>query len=240
MKLWPLVLAAGCVSSAAPSAPREPTETILKSTTQALMDAVGRGDAAVWDRALAADVVYTAEDGAVKDKAALLAELQPLPPGITGKIEVVEFRVRDHGDFAVATYVADEHEVYFGHPIHAQYRSTDTWRRTDEGWRLVATQIMALLQDPPAIDLPAARLDDYVGTYALDGTITYTIRRDGNALVGRRGAGKDQTIKVEASDVLFIPGQPRSRKIFLRGPDGKVTGFVDRREARDVPWTKRP
>ncbi|HKA89254.1 MAG TPA: DUF4440 domain-containing protein [Haliangiales bacterium] len=240
MRLWPILAAAGCVSAAAPSAPAERVEPVLQAATQALMDAVAKGDAAVWDRTLAADMVYTAEDGAVKDKAALLAELQPLPPGITGTIEVIEFRARDYGDFAVATWVADEHEVYFGHPIHAQYRTTDTWRRTPGGWRLVATQIMALLIDPPAIELPAARLDEYVGTYALTDAIAYTIRRDGNALIGRRGTGKEQALAVEASDVLFVPGQPRSRKIFLRGRDGKVTGFVDRREGRDVPWTRRP
>jgi hypothetical protein len=38
--------------------------------------------------------------------------------------------------------------------------------------------------------------------------------------------------------VLFVAGQPRSRKIFLRGPDGHVSGFVDRREGRDIPWTR--
>jgi ketosteroid isomerase-like protein len=238
MRTWPflLALAAGCGSSVA----GQSTESILRATTQAMMDAVAVGDRPVWDRALDPDVVCTAEDGAVKDKRALLAEIEPLPAGITGKIVVQDMRVRDYGGFAVTTYVADEHEVYFGHPIHAQYRATETWRRTDQGWRLVATQNMALLQDPPAIELAPARLDEYAGSYALAASIIYTIQRVGTALVGRRGTGKEQTLKVEAADVLFVPGQPRSRKVFLRGPDGKITGFVDRREARDVPWTRRP
>src|SRR5262249_7585156 len=114
-RLRPTPAAPGCVPAPAPPPPAERVEPVLQAATQALMDAVAKGDAAVWDRTLAADMVYTAEDGAVKDKAALLAELQPLPPGITGTIEVIEFRARDYGDFAVATWVADEHEVYFGH-----------------------------------------------------------------------------------------------------------------------------
>ena len=235
MRLWPcVVVAAACASSV-----HERPDAVLRATTQAMMDAVSAGDAKVWDRALAPEAVYTAEDGAVKDKAAMLAELTPLPTGITGTIAVTDMVVRDFGTFAVTTWVADEHEVYFGHEIHAQYRATDTWRRTDDGWRLVATQSLALLQDPPAIQLAPARLDEYVGTYALDANIVFTIDRRGDALVGRRGTGKEQTLLVEACDVLFVPGQPRTRKIFLRGHDGKITGFVDRREARDVPWVKR-
>jgi hypothetical protein len=35
-------------------------------------------------------------------------------------------------------------------------------------------------------------------------------------------------------DVLFIPGQPRTRKIFQRDADGKVTGFLDRRGGEDL------
>jgi hypothetical protein len=43
-------------------------------------------------------------------------------------------------------------------------------------------------------------------------------------------------LKAEAPDVFFVPGQPRVRKIFLRDASGHVTGFVDRREGRDVKW----
>jgi hypothetical protein len=40
--------------------------------------------------------------------------------------------------------------------------------------------------------------------------------------------------------VLFAPGQPRSRKVFQRDAGGRITGFADRREARDVVWTRLP
>ncbi|HEX7842382.1 MAG TPA: hypothetical protein VF469_33145 [Kofleriaceae bacterium] len=39
--------------------------------------------------------------------------------------------------------------------------------------------------------------------------------------------------------MLFVPGQPRSRKIFHRDAAGRITGFADRHEARDVVWTRR-
>jgi hypothetical protein len=42
----------------------------------------------------------------------------------------------------------------------------------------------------------------------------------------------------EVCGVFLAPGQPRSRRIFLRDSDGKITGFVDRREGADVRWNK--
>ena len=42
----------------------------------------------------------------------------------------------------------------------------------------------------------------------------------------------------EAPDVLFVPGRPRYRYVILRDPDGKVTGFSQRREAWDLVWTR--
>jgi hypothetical protein len=99
--------------------------------------------------------------------------------------------------------------------------------------------VYASLQDPPAIALPAEQLDDYVGTYQLTDAISYVIRRDGEQLIGQRTGRDRQTLRVEARDVLFVPGQPRSRKVFLRDARGQVTRFADRREARDVVWTRR-
>jgi hypothetical protein len=57
------------------------------------------------------------------------------------------------GNIAVATYIADEHEVFHGHQLHCQYRTTDTWRKTREGWRLIGSQVLALCADPPPVTL---------------------------------------------------------------------------------------
>ncbi len=46
-------------------------------------------------------------------------------------------------------------------------------------------------------------------------------------------------LNVEVRDVLFVPGQPRIRKIFQRDDHGKITAFVDRREMWDLVWTKQ-
>src|SRR5262249_58565096 len=140
---------------------------------------------------------------------------------------------------AVATYVADEEEGYYGQVLHARYRSTDTWLLTDGSWQMIASQVLALRDDPPAVDLAPAALDAYVGRYALTPAVTYTIARDGTTLRGQRTGRNEEALKVEVPDVLFVPGQPRLRKIFKRDSTGRITGFVERRESWISPGDGR-
>ena len=228
---------AACATGPGVRAPADP-EPVLRRQTQELLDAVAVGDTAVWDRYLDPRMIYLSEAGEIQTKADLLAELRPLPAGISGNIAIGRFGVTRFGDTAVVIHVDEESENYFGHLLHAQYMNTATWRLGAAGWRLISQQVYASLLDPPAIALPADQLDDYVGTYRLTDAISYAIRRAGDQLVGERTGRKPQALRVEARDVLFVPGQPRSRKIMLRDASGRVTGFADRREARDIPWTR--
>jgi hypothetical protein len=242
-----LVLLLVATSCAAPSSPSSPPPTavepdvaqILERQTQALIDAVTAGDPAVWDRYTAPELIYAAEDGAVKTKADLLREIRPLPAHVSGTLRVTEFVARPHGTTVVTSYVVDERETYYDQAIRARYRQTDTWLRTPTGWRLIAAQILALRDDPPSIALPAAQLDEYVGTYAITPDVVYTIRRDGDGLVGQRTHRDPEPLRVEVADVLFVPGRPRIRVIMQRGPDRRITGFVERRETWDIRWTRR-
>jgi hypothetical protein len=235
--MLPELALAACATTGA-RAPANPAP-VLRAQTLALLDAVTAGDARVWDRYLDPQVVYLSEAGDIETKAQLLDEVKPLPAGISGKIELGRFEVRQFGDTAVVLHVDEESEDYFGHHLHAQYLNTATWRLGPDGWKLIAQQVYASLLDPPAIALPAGQLDDYAGTYQLTDQISYVIRRDGDQLIGQRDGRPPQTLQVEARDVLFVAGQPRSRKIFLRDAAGQITRFADRREARDVVWTRR-
>jgi hypothetical protein len=237
-----VVALAACASApAAPTGPRAApgdTAATLRAHTQEMLDAIAPGNASVWDRYLDPGVVYLSEAGDIETKASLLAQLKPLPQGISGQITLSRFDVKQFGDVAIVLHVDEESEDYFGHPIHAQYMNTATWRLGPDGWKMIASQVLASLIDPPAIELPARQLDDYVGTYRLTDDIRYVIRRDGDHLVGERTGRPPQTLRVEARDVLFVPGQPRSRKVFLRDAAGQITRFADRREARDIVWTR--
>jgi ketosteroid isomerase-like protein len=216
----------------------EDLSAVLKKQTQELADAVGAGSVAVWDKYLDAQVLFVDESGTVATKKEMLDQLKPLPEGVSGTITVTDFVAADHGDVAATTYVEDEHETYHGHALHCQYRATDTWKKTAGGWRLIASQVLALRTDPPAITLPAASLESYCGRYVLALGLAYEIRMKSDALQGQQTGRKPEALRVEAPDVLFVAGRPRYRYIFLRDSAGKITGLAQRREAWDLVWNR--
>jgi hypothetical protein len=233
-------LAQAGTSGASPDTPVEDGAACqnLQQATQALVDGFAPGDRAVWERYTDPSFVYVTENNEVQSRARMLEELKPLPPGYSGQIAVTEFHCRDFGRFAVTTYVMDEHENVEGQLLHAHYRESDTWRMTARGWRLVAGQAFAILQDPPRTQLPPERLTDYEGTYDMSATTHAQIRREGDHLVAERAGREPQQLVPESPDVFFTPGRPRTRRLFTRASDGRVVGFVDRREGVDLVWKR--
>jgi len=134
------------------------------------------------------------------------------------------------GSTAVTTHLDDEYETYHGHELHCQYRTTDTWVKTNAGWRIVAGQVLALRTDPSAVPLTPLQMEEYTGRYALTPGIIYEIRNNGGVLQGQRTGGRPETLQAEVPDMLFAGGKPRYRKVFLRGPNGRINGFAERRD----------
>jgi len=216
----------------------ETVEAILARQTQELVDAISAGNASVWEKYLDPECVYVDESGGVLSRKALVGDIRPLPEGVSGTLRVTQFQAAVHGDVAVTTYVNDESESYHGQALHCQYRSTDTWKKTPTGWKLIAGQVLPLRTDPPAVTLPEALLGEYVGVYRLTPSVAFEIRRSGGGLEGQQSDRKAAPLLAEAPDVLFVPGRPRYRYVILRGADGKVTGLAQRREAWDIVWTR--
>jgi hypothetical protein len=192
----------------------------------------------VWERYLDARCLYVDENGRVSTRKEMVENIRPLAAGVSGSIRIVEFDAVVHGDVAVVSHLDDEHENYHGHALHCQYRTTDTWKKTPAGWRLVGAQVLALPTDPPSVPIPEALRNEYRGRYSLAPDITYEIRAKGESLEGQQSGRKAENLKAEAPDILFVPGKARYRKIILRGPDGRITGFAERREAWDLVWTR--
>jgi len=228
-----LLLFAALTLHASPNAPDQ-TE-LLRAQDQALLDAIAPGDRKVWDHALAADAVYVDENGTIMSRSEFLKQLEPLPAGASGNIQISSYSAHIYGDMATVIHTDDEQENYHGQMLHARYLTTETWRREAGDWKLHLVHTYAMLTDPPAISLPAEALQQYAGRYVA-GDLVYLIQWDGKQLVGGREAGPMKPLEVEVHDVLFVAGQPRIRKIFQRDESGRITGFADRREGRDLVW----
>jgi ketosteroid isomerase-like protein len=215
------------------------TIALLRAKDQALLNATAPADKKIWEDVLAPDAVFVDENGAILDRATFLEQLTPLPAGVSGTLEISNFQAHVDGDLATVIHLDDEHEVFHGQKLFAQYLTSESWRREDGTWKLYLTHIYAVLKDPPAITLPEKELRQYVGQYAGAPGLVYVIRWDGQRLVGGRKGRSMKPLDVEVRDVLFVPGQPRIRKIFQRNDKGKITGFVDRRESWDLVWKKQ-
>lgn len=242
MRLLILCATTLAMMAAAPALAEPPeaskVEAELKRMTNELLDAVAPGDVDVWKRYAHERLIYVSEANEQLTKAQLLDELKPLPKGLVGNLEVGAFKVAVHGNVAVTTYVADERLDYHGQVIESQFRTTDAWLKTDAGWRLISSQVLAVLKDPPTIALPRETLCGYNGTYRLTPEIVTKVTCGDDGISSERTGRKAVTMKAEVRDVFFQAGQPRTRRIFLRDESDAVTGFVDRREGIDIRWVK--
>ena len=210
----------------------------MKAKTQAMMDALVPGDKKPWLAALDRHFTMIDETGAISNYKQSIDQVRPLPKGLSGNIAVTEWTCMLFGGGAVSTHLVDEHENFHGQKLHALYRSTGTWLKENGNWKLVAMQTIALRQDPPSVELPGALTDSYVGRYRAGPDYIYTITKKDGRLYGATNDAKPVEIKAEIADVLFTPGQPRTRKIFQRDAAGRVTGFFSRREERDVVFAR--
>jgi ketosteroid isomerase-like protein len=229
-----LALAAAALAAAS----THPMADEFRARDQALLDAIAPGRRADWEKALWSDAIYVDENGTVLNRAQFLKALVPLPKGASGHISIVDYQLQASGDVALVIHRDDEREDYHGIPLHADYLMTETWLRRGGQWRLALVHAYVVAEDPPAVAVPAARLDEYVGSYRAAADLTFTIRRQGDGLIGTSQSGRSSPLLVESPDVMFIAGQPRMRRIFQRDGAGHVTGFMDRREGEDIYWKR--
>jgi ketosteroid isomerase-like protein len=229
-----LLLAAGPAAAAV-----QDEAALIKHQSQEFSDASAAGDAKVFEKYLDENVIFMDESGAISSKREIVAGASAPPPGITNRLEQTDFQIRLHGRVAVTSFTDVSVASYFGQPSKARYRSTEVWLKERDGWKMISSQTLALPDDPPAIDLAARDLDEYVGTYAAAPGYVFKIEREGAGLVSATNGGKRNPLLVEVRDVLFTPSQPRVRRIFERDAAGKIVGFNARREGHDLHFKRQ-
>lgn len=213
------------------------TKRELVRRTQQLLDAFAPGDKAPWQLYLAADAMLFDEMGRSMDKPAFLAQLQALPEGYSGSIELRNPAARFIGCAAILSYDADETETIFGQEVHARYHMTDTWAYRHARWQMIASQTLRYYEDPAVGTVPESLLEDYVGTYELTPGNTKTITlRDGRLYV-QRGNGQPAELHAESADLFFRSGI-EGRYLFQRNDAGRVSVLIDRRNNEDLRWTR--
>jgi hypothetical protein len=215
-----------------------PANQAIPILTQQLMTALP-GDATVWQRYLSEKVVYVSETGQVVNKKELLEGFTSFPQGITGSIEVRNVRITEYDNMAVAVFDAHEKQTIYDQRIEVNYRSTWTWHRENNRWRLIAAHNLVLAKDPAPLPIDTRRLADFVGTYELSRQRRYVIEQQGNTLRGGR-EGSQLMPLIAVGDNVFVEagGNLGILRIFVRGKNGAVERMVQRRKFADLDWVR--
>jgi hypothetical protein len=213
------------------------TQEELVRRTQELFDSVAAGDQTPWKKYFAEDCMFFDEKGRNMNKAALVADVTPLPAGYSGTIKMGKVQSNIQRRVAVLSYDLDETETVYGQAMTARYHETDTWMRRNGQWQIVAGQVLRYYEDPAAGKADTAKFGEYVGTYELAPGNTLTISSDGKVLYRQRGERPKEELAPEAGDIFFRKGV-EGRIVFRYGDHGKVDALIDRRNNEDVVWRK--
>ncbi len=224
----------------APAPDSRSTLAWFQKTEQALMDAVTAGDAGAWSRVMDERCLVTTEEGDVRDKAAFLKDVRPLPRGLTGDIAVKELTVDEFPAFALVRYLADESEIVFGQRLATKYRVTDTFQRKGSTWKMVASHVSVVTADPPPQPVPADRFGALVGRYRLlpDGWTFHVALRGGQLMAGTDPSSLKRLIPL--TPTAFVREGTLGEWLFVLGADGRAARIVDFRKFEPLVWTRVP
>jgi hypothetical protein len=188
------------------------------------------------EKYLADDCIYFDEKGRNMDKATLVADIMPLAAGYSGAIKIANVQSRVYGDTALLSYDANETETIFGQNLTARYHETDTWRRRNGTWQIVAGQVFRYYEDPAVGKADTKKFADFIGTYELAPGQTRTVSAEGDKLYVER-KGKREQLFPETSEIFFRKGV-EGRILFRYDDSNKVFSLIDRRNNEDVVWQK--
>lgn len=227
-----LLVITACVPASA-----EDVSALLHRQTQQFSDAGQQGKGSVMAEYLDDDVIFFNESGDKATKADMSTDSAP-QPGVDRTITTTDWDCKVHGDVAVTSFIdvveqgpPEKREQY-------KYRSVESWLKEADGWKMIGSETLALVEDPPAARLAAEDLADYAGTYRDASGLHLAIVRKGDELVASLNGGPEVIQKALARDILFSPGHSATPKVFQRGKDGKITGLVYLRGSHSLSFAR--
>ncbi len=233
-----LAIASGTSRACAAAAASPATVAWFQKTEQELMDSLVPGDKAPWERVMDSTCTFTTEEGEVLPRQKFLDQLHPLPAGLKGGITVKELTVDEQPGFAVVRFLLDEWEAVFGQRITTQYRTTDTFRRAGDTWKLIASHASVVTHDPPPQPVSSAGWPGLVGRYRLlpDGW-TFTVELRDGELWGGRDPKKLERLIPLAPDAFVVSGM-LGDWIFVPDEHGRASRIVWLRKFEPIVWTR--
>jgi len=223
---------------ARPPEKEDELKAFFQHTEQSLVDSVALGDKSPWLNVLDDGCVITNEEGEVQDKSTFLKELTGLPQGLSGGIEVTDLTVQQFGDIAVVRFLMNEKETVFGQQLSTSYRSTDTFRKHDGRWKMIASHQSVITSDPPSQNVSKDLWPALVGRYQLvTNGWTFEVQLKDGQLYGGRDPHRLARMIHMASNV-FVREGTLGDWIFTLDADGKPSKLIELRKFEPLVWTR--
>lgn len=213
----------------------EDTCAFLHKQTQAFSDAGQRGDGATMAKLLDTNVIFFNETGEKATRADMAGATPPAAGTPIRAITTTDWDCKAYGEVAVTSFI-DVLEP--GKPTELKFRSVEAWRKDGATWKMIGSETLTLQQDPDALALDSKALDVYVGRYEGAAGMTFTFARKGGELVASVNGGAETVQKAQAHDIFFTPGHGSTPKVFQRGDDGKITGFIYLRGKNSIVFNR--
>jgi hypothetical protein len=211
-----------------------PLQQQLLQITQAVVDAIPKGDKAVWENELSDTAILVDEFGRVNHKADAIASLRPFPQGFSGSIELRHPQVEQHGDSAVLLVEEYERETVFGQQFVVRYQALLSFVKVSGAWKIAGYEDVTIPTEPPKLDVRGLNLNDYSGTYSYAKGHEWTVSVDHNMLsyITHKG-GTPNVLEPIGKDVFMGSDDERNIIIFHRDGHGAVDALIERRKFND-------
>ena len=232
MRLFPFALLASILSVPAFA---QDTCGFLHKQTQAFSEAGQRGDGAAMAKVLDPEVIFFNETGERATRADMAGATPPAAGSPIRTISTTDWDCKIYGDVAVTSFI-DVLEP--GTLSELKFRSVETWRREGVAWKMIGSETLTLPQDPEPVVLDGKTLDEYAGSYEAGASMQFTFARKGDELVASLNGNSETAQKALARDIFFTPGHGTTPKVFQRGDDGKITGFIYLRGKNSVAFKR--
>jgi hypothetical protein len=219
MRLFPFALLGSILS--VPAFAQDSCDFLHKQT-QAFSDAGQRGDGATLAKMLDPAVIFFNETGERATRADMAGAVPPAGAPVRA-ITTTDWDCRVYGAVAVTSFID---VVEQGKPGEMKFRSVETWRKVGVAWKMIGSETLTLQQDPDPVVLDGKALDEYAGSYEAGTSMRFTFARKDGDLVASLNGGAETVQKAQAHDIFFTPGHGTTPKVFQRGNDGKITGFI--------------
>jgi Domain of unknown function (DUF4440) len=234
-----LILILGLILSMKGFAQQSPVIVLklLVEKEQKLMDAIAVGDKAVWNTALHDSCIIGIEDGTIITKLKFLDGMSPLPKGYTGKIKLIEPKLKLYNNTAVLSYIAYEYLELYNQKIHTQYRQVNTWMKIGKDWKAIMMQVFEIPKNPAPVSIAENILKQYAGTYQLSNEKKCVVTVENGKLFAEK-SGKKAELLAQTENVFFRNGDGRVDIIFIKDEATRNYKMVERREGEDLVWAQ--